>query len=138
VHVVDSSNPELDDHVRAVNSVLAEIGAGNKPMITVFNKTDLLDGPVAAEPLVRRTPASVAVSAIRDSDFSALAGLIEEVLAGLRCEVRLSVPQSRNDVVAYIHRAGHVLETSYTDNRVLIRAELDPAAAERLEEYVRA
>jgi len=40
-------------------------------------------------------------------------------------------------VVAYVHRAGRVLETSYTDNRVLIRAELDRAAAQRLKEYIR-
>jgi len=136
LHVVDASNPEFEDQMRAVVRVLHEIGAADKPMITVFNKTDLLENRAAADPLVERTPASTAVSAIEDRDFSALSALIETALSELRCVVRLRVPQARNDVVAYIHRSGRVLETDYADNCVLIRAEIDRVAAQRLEEYV--
>jgi len=136
VHVVDVSSPDLDEQMQAVAGVLSEIGAADKPMVTVFNKVDLLDNRESAELIARRTPESVALSALNDSDFSGLSALIEQALAGLRCRVRLRVPQERNDVVAYIHRTGRVLETDYADNCVLIRAEIDRETARRLEEYL--
>ncbi len=40
VHVVDISHPEFEDHIQTVNKTLAEIGAGDKQTIMVFNKID--------------------------------------------------------------------------------------------------
>jgi GTPase len=40
LHVVDISHPDFEDHIRVVNSTLAEIGASDKPVIMVFNKID--------------------------------------------------------------------------------------------------
>ncbi|ERM83446.1 GTPase HflX [Rhodonellum psychrophilum GCM71 = DSM 17998] len=42
VHVVDISHPNFEDHITVVNQTLDEIGAGEKPMILVFNKVDLV------------------------------------------------------------------------------------------------
>lgn len=41
VHVVDISHPEFEDQIKTVNETLTEIGAGDKPVIMVFNKIDL-------------------------------------------------------------------------------------------------
>ena len=40
VHVVDISHPEFEDQIQTVNKTLAEIGAGDKQTIMVFNKID--------------------------------------------------------------------------------------------------
>lgn len=40
IHVVDISHPSFEDHIHSVNTILAEIGAADKPMIMVFNKID--------------------------------------------------------------------------------------------------
>ena len=40
VHVVDISHPEFEDQIKTVNQTLTEIGAGEKPVIMVFNKID--------------------------------------------------------------------------------------------------
>jgi len=40
LHVVDISHPSFEDHIRAVNETLKELGALDKPTITVFNKID--------------------------------------------------------------------------------------------------
>ncbi len=42
VHVVDISHPNFEDHITVVNQTLSEIGAGEKPMLLVFNKIDLI------------------------------------------------------------------------------------------------
>lgn len=40
VHVVDISHPSFEDHIRAVNETLEDLGALDKPTVTVFNKID--------------------------------------------------------------------------------------------------
>jgi len=40
IHVVDISHPHFEDHVRVVNETLSDIGAGDKPVVLVFNKID--------------------------------------------------------------------------------------------------
>ena len=40
IHVEDISHPHFEDHVRVVNETLSDIGAGDKPVILVFNKID--------------------------------------------------------------------------------------------------
>ncbi len=40
VHVVDISHKNFEEHIHVVKQTLLEIGAGNKPVILVFNKTD--------------------------------------------------------------------------------------------------
>ncbi|HSW17377.1 MAG TPA: GTPase HflX [Ramlibacter sp.] len=42
LHVVDASNPNFPEQIKQVQSVLAEIGAGEVPQLLVFNKIDLL------------------------------------------------------------------------------------------------
>ena len=45
IHVVDISHPYFEDHIVAVNETLRDIGAANKPTITVFNKIDAYSEP---------------------------------------------------------------------------------------------
>ena len=40
LHVVDISHPDFEEQIAVVNQTLQEIGAGNKPVITIFNKID--------------------------------------------------------------------------------------------------
>lgn len=40
VHVVDISHPDFEDQMKTVDKTLADLGAGDKPMIVLFNKTD--------------------------------------------------------------------------------------------------
>lgn len=54
LHVVDISHPSFEDHIRAVNETLEELGALDKPVITVFNKIDAYRG----EPEEREEPAT--------------------------------------------------------------------------------
>ncbi|WP_296683007.1 GTPase HflX [Flavobacterium sp.] len=40
LHVVDISHPDFEDHIEAVNQILQDIKANDKPVIMVFNKID--------------------------------------------------------------------------------------------------
>ena len=43
LHVVDISHPQYEDQIAVVNTTLRELGAAEKPMITIFNKMDLYE-----------------------------------------------------------------------------------------------
>jgi len=51
LHIVDSSHPNFNDQMQVVHDTLEEIGAANKPQITVFNKLDMLNNPADNEML---------------------------------------------------------------------------------------
>ena len=53
LEVVDASDPHADEHRATVQTVLDELGAGDKPRLVVFNKADL-DRPCRDERLVGR------------------------------------------------------------------------------------
>jgi len=44
LHVVDVSHPNFEEHIQVVNQTLSDIGAGDKPMVYVFNKIDRVTG----------------------------------------------------------------------------------------------
>jgi GTP-binding protein HflX len=49
LHVVDVSDPEREEKRQVVLEVLREIGAGNHPMLTVYNKADLVSSATSEE-----------------------------------------------------------------------------------------
>jgi GTP-binding protein HflX len=93
LHVVDASLPEdvLGEQMRAVDNVLAEIGAGDVPVEVVLNKVDLLD-PLARRRVSNRHPNAIQVSATTGAGLDELKGRIAERFADRFDEVRLLVP----------------------------------------------
>ncbi len=63
LHVVDASSPNLQEQTQAVHEVLKEIGADEKPMLTVLNKIDLWHNGVERPHLPREWDSAVAISA---------------------------------------------------------------------------
>lgn len=45
IHVVDVSNPNMEMQMHVVYETLRELGAEGKPVVTLFNKQDLLEAP---------------------------------------------------------------------------------------------
>lgn len=71
LHVVDLSHPNFEDQIKAVFTVLEELKAAAKPIITVFNKTDRLNGRISEELLKKYEPA-IAVSALQGKGLEEL------------------------------------------------------------------
>lgn len=55
IHVVDVSHPQFEDHMNVVKETLTEIGAGDKPILTVFNKIDQYDPEPSSEDIFEDT-----------------------------------------------------------------------------------
>ena len=84
VEVVDASDPHIDEHRATVQTVLDELGAGDKPRLVVFNKADLID-PAAlnGERVAPSIAGAVFVSALTGYGMETLRAEIAAVLASL-------------------------------------------------------
>jgi GTP-binding protein HflX len=63
IHVLDASDANIENCYQTTISVLSDLGAGEIPLVTVLNKTDILQDTAQVEALLARFPESVAVSA---------------------------------------------------------------------------
>ena len=71
LHVMDASAEDVEDRESAVNSVLKEIGAADRPSVAVLNKSDKV-GPERARSLQAARPGSVVVSALTGEGLDTL------------------------------------------------------------------
>ncbi len=55
LHVVDIAHPNYEDQLAVVNKTLQEIGAADKPVVTIFNKMDLYEAQTFDEWLAEET-----------------------------------------------------------------------------------
>ena len=138
VHVVDASAPEEDMHqmMAAVDDVLDEIGAGDRPRLLALNKIDLLDDERRRE-LSFRLPDAVQVSGATGEGLDELRDAIEaRFLATLR-PMELLVPYEEGGSLSELHDLAGELEREDTPEGVRISARVPVAAAQRFERFER-
>ncbi len=76
VHLIDVSSPAFEEHIAAVEKILAELGIAAKPTIRVFNKEDRVADKELLAALCRRFDA-VAISARNTATFGPLLDKLE-------------------------------------------------------------
>jgi len=123
IQVVDASSREIEVHMKSTASVLEMVGAGDEPVVTVFNKIDLLSENERSTLSVIHPEAFFLSVKSGEGVEKLVAELDKMVRAGFITE-RFSVPSSRTDLVAMVHREGVVLEEKYVDSRIDIKAEM--------------
>jgi GTP-binding protein HflX len=135
LHIVDLSHPQYDQQIVAVQQVLQQIGAHEKPAFLVLNKVDRVD-PEAVRRALEFHADSVAISA---GTGEGIEGLLREVavrLAARRSQVEISIPNHESGLIAELHREGRVLEIAYEGDRVKISAAVPPSLKGRLQPYI--
>lgn len=112
VHVLDATAPEVFAFAQTTREVLAELGAGDKPTLTVFNKIDLLPPDRdALNGLRRHFPDALFVSTKTGEGLENLLATFAEQLRDRVARVELLLPAGRGDLLAELHRHGHVITT---------------------------
>jgi GTP-binding protein HflX len=133
LHIVDASHTEALNQIKAVNQVLEELGAVNKPTLMLFNKVDKLaleqsEGMESYDELrilQSEYPDGIAISALTGEGLEKLKDRLVEFIS--KSDVRLSLVLSQKDggkVLNYIYTHGEVLDQSYEDNSVLVEAKI--------------
>lgn len=125
VHVVDISHPLAQDQIDAVDTVLLEIGAAEKPVLMVFNKMDQITGGVPAA-MREKYPHAVCISARTGEGVDHLLAEIGTQLRPVREFLDLRVPQEKAAVIARLHAVGQVVESRYSGKNARFKVRIPP------------
>ncbi len=111
LHVADASasDERLAEQIRAVDSVLAEIGAAEVPVELVLNKVDAVD-PLGRRRLGNHLPSAVQVSARTGEGLDTLRTRIAERFADRFEPVRLLIPHADGAVLSALYALGAPIE----------------------------
>ncbi len=135
LQVVDAAAPEgrrVAD-LEAVDAVLEEIGAGDKPRLLVLNKADLLDDEERREALLRH-PGAVLVSALGGEGIEELRERVEAAFGDTLAEVELLVPYSDGARLHELHEVAGDLERTERADGVLVHARVPLAEMHRFDD----
>ena len=128
VHVIDVANPNFEQHHATTLSVLAELGAADQTMITVFNKVDAADAALLARAR-KLVPEGLFVSALTREGLDALESRCLELIAEAHASTEMLVPHDRGDVIARLHATGHVQSEESEDDGVRLIGRYPPTQA---------
>lgn len=135
LHVCDAGHPRVDQHIRAVDAVLDEIGASDIPRLLVLNKVDTTDPPTIRR-LLRHNGEAVAVSARTGEGIDELVESVSWRLSPKRQMIEALVPYANADLVALAHRDGTVLKEEHRPEGTYVAAQVERTVAEALEPFV--
>ncbi len=128
LHVVDASHPKAEEHCEAVFEVLKDLNVNDKPIVTVLNKVDVEESAPMVTRLEHVYPVSVAVSTVTGEGIDKLLSTVQEILSQRRVTVEMLFAYG-DPMISLIHSNGKVLNESYVESGVIIKAELDKAVA---------
>jgi GTP-binding protein HflX len=111
LHVVDASNPQVDEQMYIVYETLTNLEVKNKPIITAFNKQDKVEG----ESILRdfRADHIVRISAKHGDGLDELQSVIEEILRGQKVLIEKIYDYAEAGKIQMIRKYGELLEEEY-------------------------
>lgn len=157
LHVLDITHQNAQEQSRTVESVLRELGADDRPVVTALNKIDLLRERVLedlgyerdageggnrarmmelAVEMASAYPNCVAISATEGIGLERLVARVQEVLDEGLIRVKVLLPYSSDGLISLIHARGTVERQEYAEEGVTIEGKVPPWLADRFRPYV--
>ncbi len=129
LHVIDSADPNREEHIRVVDSLIAKLAKPGTPVLQCYNKADLVEKteiPVGED--------VVAISAKKGYGMEQLLRAIENAL-GQKCHhVVLTLPYSMGGMVDTLHSGAKVHSVDYTAEGIVVDTVVDEILYGRLKQ----
>lgn len=135
LHLVDTSHPQAIEQVKEAQEVLKELGADQKPTITVLNKIDCAKASLVNYMRIH-TPFTVQISALEKTGFEDLKKEMLRQLSQMRAEYFFRIPQRDYQKVSELLECGYLLSKDYDENDVLLRMDLPKKLLSKYESYL--
>ncbi|MBE5922272.1 MAG: GTPase HflX [Lachnospiraceae bacterium] len=120
IHVVDCSNPQMEEQMHLVYETLNKLGVGNKPIITVFNKIDLLDEERSFKDF--SADVSVQASIKNRIGLDALEHELQEILRRQSIYIEKTFGYDEAGKISFIRKYGQLLKEEYRDAGIYVEA----------------
>ena len=134
LEVVDVHDANWEQKVRAVEDILAQIGASDIRRVLVFNKCDLLDEE-SLSGLRAQNPSAVSVSAEKGTGLSGLLHRIASEASAGDVTLTALVPYEKGMLVKMVHERCQVIREQYQENGLLVTLKAGERMAATLRPY---
>lgn len=120
IHVVDASNPQMDEQMHVVYDTLRQLGVEERPVVTLFNKQDKLAAPGRQRDF--RADYSIPVSAKTGQGLDELKRALLEIIRRDQIYIERLYSFSEAGRIQIIRSRGQLLEEEYVPDGIRIRA----------------
>jgi GTP-binding protein HflX len=133
IHVIDLSNPQMNTQIDVVNSLIQEFGWDKKPILHVFNKTDL--APFEKQFSVKAFP-RVFASAVTSEGLDRLKHIMAETVQALHQEVELFFPKEEEHRIYELGREAQITRRESASSGTVCKANMTPSLLNRWKHYL--
>lgn len=130
IHMVDASNPDMDTQMHVVYETLRELEVFDKPVITLFNKMDKVEGNTTLKDL--KADKTLQVCAKTGKGLERLKNVIEEILRQQKIYVDKVYDYSEAGKIQIIRKYGQLLGEEYTENGIAVKAYVPREIADKV------
>jgi GTP-binding protein HflX len=130
VHVIDSGDPNRDDHIEVVNKLIAQLAKPGVPVIEAYNKADTV-----ADDDIPRGENRIAISAKTGAGLPDLLALLEQNLGKSLHHAKFHLPYAMAGQIDRLHQEAQVVNVEYTEDGIVVEAICDDTVYGRLREY---
>ena len=117
IKVADISSSQCLNQLKAVDEVLVQLEAYNKPSIIVFNKIDIMENRILKQ-VKRDCPDAVFISALNKLRIDELRRAILKVLEKEEMQLKLNVPINYVKGLAVLRDNTRIISENYSDGKV--------------------
>ena len=121
LHVVDSSNPQAELHIAAVNAVLSELGVADKPAILVLNKIDRLTDRAPLAALQAQHPHAVPISGLTGEGVDDLKDAVVRHLSSHFVPVEVTLDAGNGKALAFLNAQAEIFRQEYRGGQVVLQ-----------------
>ena len=132
LNVCDASSPEARTHLDVTNEILQSLGCGDRPVIPVLNKWDLVGDAYSALHLT----GAVRISALKNEGIPALLQAIEDNLPVKPVDVTALLPFAKTGIAAQLRKVGALVSEEYMPEGLLIHARVEPREMALIKPYI--
>lgn len=133
LHVIDSSDPNRQEHIEVVEKLIQKLSKPGTPVLSCYNKADLVspeDIPIGRD--------VVKISAVNGEGLEELLQAMEKALGHSRHHIQVTLPYSMGGMVDTLHSSAQVHSVDYTAEGIVVDTVVDPILYGRLKDYITA
>ena len=134
VVLADASDSECAEQLRVTDSLIAQLGAGDKPVLYAFNKADLAEDGMAL--ISGEAQNAVFISAKTGMGMDRFLNMLEALATAGTRRLTLHIPMAEQGVLNQLYRFATVEDVHYEDDRVTVTAVLDSRAQGMFKDFI--
>lgn len=130
LHVADASSQHLEDNIKVVEGILADLCALDKPVLTVYNKIDLV------EKTSNFVANKVEISAKTGAGIDDMLNTVCNMLPKINKRVTVVIPYAKSEMVSTLYKNAHVFSEQHEEHGTKLDIIIDKSLISIVSDYI--